>query len=148
MKSKHKNIVILIMAVVIVIGGVFFASELSERTPSEFKSEAIDKYNELYNGEEPALVYIGKTGCGYCEAYTPIVDEVTKAENIDYYYIDLAKLTNKEANLLYASSEVFSSEEFGTPTLMIVGGGKTITYQIGYQEKDALIAFLTNAGII
>ncbi len=147
MKSKQKNIIIIVLSLIVILGGVFVASELSNRTPVEFHSEVIDKYMELYNGEKPSIVYIAQTGCGACEAFTPVMEEVATKKKLDYYYIDLVTLSRKESQKLYATSEAFSDPQFGTPTLIIVGGGKSIVYNIGYLEKADLISFLKTAGI-
>ena len=144
---KKETIITLIVAVIVLIG-TFFLSSIYDKKKEKISNEILTKYNELYNSEDLSIIYIGRDGCGFCENYTPIIKEVTKENELTYYYVNLSKLTTKDRDRLYSSHELFKDENFGTPTTIIVSNGKVITYHIGYMEKDDLIKFFKEVKVI
>ena len=144
---KKETILTLIVAVIVLIG-TFFLSSIYDKKKEKISNEILTKYNELYNSEDLSIIYIGRDGCGFCENYTPIIKEVTKENELTYYYVNLSKLTTKDRDRLYSSHELFKDENFGTPTTIIVSNGKVITYHIGYMEKDDLIKFFKEVKVI
>lgn len=143
-----KNKIITLVVLIIVLMGAFFISENYRKKNKISSEEIIKKYNTLYNGGNKSIVYIGRTGCGYCEMYSPIIEEAAKENNFEYYYIDLSKLTIEDRTALYNTGDVFKDEKFGTPTTLVVGNGSVNESHIGYMEKEELIKFLKEAKVI
>lgn len=144
---KKEQIVILIIAIIVMIGS-FFASGIYDKKKIKISKGIVDKYNELYNSEELSIIYIGRTGCSFCEKYNPVIKEVTEENKLSYYYVDLSKLTKKDKDNIYNSGEVFKDENFGTPTTIIASKGEIVKSHIGYMEKDDLIKFLQETKVI
>lgn len=144
---KKGQIIVLIIAVIVIIG-TFFASSIYDKKRIKISKEIIDKYNELYNNDELSIIYIGRTGCGYCEKYDPVIKEVVEEYKLSYYYIDLSKLTKSDRESLYNSGEVFKDENFGTPTTIIASNKNILKSHIGYMDKDNLIKFLQETKVI
>ncbi len=144
---KKTQIITLVIAVMVIIG-TFFASSIYDKKKIKISKEIIDKYNELYNNEELSIIYIGRTGCGYCEKYDPIIKEVIEEYKLSYYYIDLSKLTQTDRKNLYETGEVFKDENFGTPTTIIASKKTIIKSHIGYMDKDSLVKFLQETKVI
>lgn len=59
------------------------------------------------NAKEPFLVVIVRDGCGYCEMYEPIVEEVANEYRLPIYYINMTNLNNDEYTALGTSNSYF-----------------------------------------
>lgn len=153
MKDKNKNMLIIILVAVIVIGFTFFASELSDKGAVNVEKGKIvpitlSQYKQLYAKDDSTLVYIGKASCGVCTQFNPIMLAISRDNDMEIKYVDLDTLTDNEFSDLYYSNSFFEEEEWGTPTLLIVGNNKIKNYNIGYTDQKTVEAFLETAGII
>ena len=142
MNEKKKLIIVLTMIVAVfltVIIGQFLSTQ---------KSHSMRKdVDRLYNGDEISIIYIGRTTCGYCQLFTPVIDSFSEKYNFDYHFIDIDKLTN--GDLIKVLNIVgVDTEEFGTPYLVVSQGGKKIIEQNGYIDEAGLFSVLKSAGVI
>ena len=74
--------------------GNYNKEELTEEIEDEYEDYiAIDyeEYNELLEGEDYFFIAIGRTGCGYCDKYKPVLKEVSDHIELPLHYIDIAK---------------------------------------------------------
>lgn len=106
------------------------------------------EYQELKNKNEKNIVMIGRDSCGWCQKYIPILSKIVKDKEIKIYYLDTDKLTNEENTSLNDSDSLFTSEEFGTPTIILVQNNKITNYNIGYLEEKETINWLKEAGVL
>ncbi len=170
--EKGKTIAIIVLALLIVFGGSYYASELkncdksysgsSEPTvktnnetateiPTEEQSELnnidIDKYLSLKEGSEKAIIYIARPTCYYCSQQEPIMKNIVYTYGITVNYLNTDKLTDEGQEKLIKSDDYFS-EGYGTPLTLIVQNNEIVAKKEGLTSKDDLISFFKEHGFI
>ena len=103
-----------------------------------FTEITYSEYEEKMNAKEPFLVVIVRDGCGYCEMYEPIVEEVANEYRLPIYYINMTNLNNDEYTALGTSNSYFKKNQgkWGTPTTLFMYGNSVIDSIPGYVDKD------------
>lgn len=147
--SKQKDIVLVLLAVVLLVVAFVVtgnkAPKVNIELPVALEGEAgfneitYSEYEEKMNEEKPFLVIIIKDGCGYCEAYTPIVKEVAEEYNLPIYYINLTNITEEEYTALSKSNSYLKSQQWGTPTTLLMSGNTVVGSISGYVDKDTFV---------
>lgn len=147
--SKQKDIVLVLLAVVLLVVAFVVtgnkAPKVNIELPVALEGEAgfneitYSEYVEKMNEEKPFLVIIIKDGCGYCEAYTPIVKEVAEEYNLPIYYINLTNITEEEYTALSKSNSYLKSQQWGTPTTLLMSGNTVVGSISGYVDKDTFV---------
>ncbi len=147
--SKQKDIVLVLLAVVLLVVAFVVtgnkAPKVNIELPVALEGEAgfneitYSEYVEKMNEEKPFLVIIIKDGCGYCEAYTPIVKEVAEEYSLPIYYINLTNITEEEYTALSKSNSYLKSQQWGTPTTLLMSGNTVVGSISGYVDKDAFV---------
>ncbi len=105
-------------------------------------------YQSLVEEQKDNLILIARPTCSYCTRYIPILEEIVDEYGITINYFDTDTLSSDENTQFYKSSSLYSSDDFGTPTLIITNNNKIKKYSIGYMEKDATVDWLKENGII
>lgn len=147
--SKQKDIVLVLLAVVLLVVAFVVtgnkAPKVNIELPVALEGEAgfneitYSEYEEKMNEEKSFLVIIIKDGCGYCEAYTPIVKEVAEEYNLPIYYINLTNITEEEYTALSKSNSYLKSQQWGTPTTLLMSGNTVVGSISGYVDKDTFV---------
>lgn len=147
--SKQKDIVLVLLAVVLLVVAFVVtgnkAPKVNIELPVALEGEAgfneitYSEYVEKMNEKKPFLVIIIKDGCGYCEAYTPIVKEVAEEYNLPIYYINLTNITEEEYTALSKSNSYLKSQQWGTPTTLLMSGNTVVGSISGYVDKDTFV---------
>lgn len=99
--------------------------------------EIMKKFNEYYNKKERVVIYYASTTCGWCSLQTPILEVIAKDYDIDYYYIDTAKISNSQRKEV---REKLNIEE-GTPKTIVIENKKVIETADGYKDPKEYIEF-------
>lgn len=108
-----------------------------------------DKYKEIYDSKEKAIIVLGQTGCGACTAFKPVINEIAKEYDLTIYFVNLTDWTKRETYDLMGSLSYFKEREsFGTPLTLILENGDNISEQEGHNSKAATIEFLKKEGFI
>lgn len=142
MNEKKKLIMILTVIIVIVM------TVLIALLVTILKSHSIRKNVEnLYNGSEINILYLGRDNCSYCQLFSPIIESVSKKYQFDYHFVDTNKLTDKDLIKILNTLDV-DINNFGTPYVAIVQNGKKISEQSGYANESDLFMVLQESGII
>lgn len=115
--------------------------------PKTFVTISMDDYVELMK-EDYFVVVIGRTGCGFCSKYQPVMNEIIKSYDIDMYYVDIAYFDEGDYNTLINSSKYLKENEWGTPTTLVFKKGKFVEAFSGYAEKSTIVDFLKSTGVI
>ncbi len=105
-------------------------------------------YQSLVEEQKDNLILIARPTCSYCMQFIPILEEIVDEYGITINYFDTDTLSSEENSQFYESSSLYSSDNFGTPTLIITNNNTIKDYSIGYMEKDATIDWLKDNGII
>lgn len=147
--SKQKDIVLVLLAVVLLVVAFVVTGNKTPKIDIElpvvlegetgFNEITYSEYVEKMNEEKPFLVIIVKDGCGYCEAYTPIVTEVAEEYNLPIYYINLTNITEEEYTALSKSNSYLKSQQWGTPTTLLMSGKTVVGSISGYVDKDTFV---------
>ena len=142
--SKQKDIVLVLLAVVLLVVAFVVtgnkAPKVNIELPVALEGEA--GFNEITYSEyveKTFLLIIIKDGCGYCEAYTPIVKEVAEEYNLPIYYINLTNITEEEYTALSKSNSYLKSQQWGTPTTLLMSGNTVVGSISGYVDKDTFV---------
>lgn len=95
-----------------------------------------NKYLELLNSKDYKVIYVGKTGCSYCQYAEPVYLDIIRTYDITINKIDIAQISQQDYNTLMQSDEVFKSGKWqGTPFFFVTKGGKVIEYVNGYDTS-------------
>lgn len=128
------------------------ASNISSGNTDEYSNLTFidyDKYKEIYDSKEKTIVVLGQTGCGACNAFKPVINEIAKDYNVPIYFVNLTDWTKRETYDLMGSLSYFKEREsFGTPLTLILENGDNIDEQEGHNSKATTIEFFKKHGFI
>lgn len=118
---------------------------------SAFNTITADQIKDLSSGKT-IVVWLGYQSCGYCQAYAPILAEVTKEYGITANYIDVQQLSEEGYNTVTSLSgsgewAEFASTFTGTPFTLIIKNNKVIGGLKGANEASVIKAAFESAGI-
>lgn len=111
-----------------------------------FNEVTIDEYLSLINEDKQNIILIARPTCGYCEKFTPILKQAMDDMNLTINYIDTDKLTQDDWTKFEASLTYLTSEEWGTPLVLIVKNGEVVADNGGYVELSTIKAFFKANG--
>lgn len=151
--SKQKDIILILLVVVLLVVACIVTSTKKEskvdiELPVAVEGEAGTKtisyteYEELMNSNKPFLMIIIQDGCGYCEMYEPVVEEVANELGIPVNYLNLTNLSSEESSKLSKSNSYLKKNQWGTPTTLFMVGDKVVDSIGQYVEKDAFVSFV------
>lgn len=129
----------------------------------------VSKFNEIsasdiakVSKDKTILLYIGRSTCGYCVQYVPILQEVQdKYGKYTTYYLDIAKIydysrgvkLDEDAesimlNLKTSDSQKGVMNNFGsTPMTLVIKNGKVVDSIIGYVDAGTLDSMVVENGL-
>ena len=149
--SKQKDLILILLVVVLLVVALFVTMKKTPKLDIElpitlqgevgFTEITYSEYEEKMNAKEPFLVVIVRDGCGYCEMYEPIVEEVANEYRLPIYYINM---NNDEYTALGTSNSYFKKNQgkWGTPTTLFMYGNSVIDSIPGYVDKDEFVKFV------
>ena len=152
--SKQKDLILILLVVVLLVVALFVTMKKTPKLDIElpitlqgkvgFTEITYSEYEEKMNTKEPFLVVIVRDGCGYCEMYEPIVEEVANEYRLPIYYINMTNLNNDEYTALGTSNSYFKKNQgkWGTPTTLFMYGNSVIDSIPGYVDKDEFVKFV------
>lgn len=150
--SKQKDIILVLLVVVLLVVGLVLTSPKKEKLDIElpvaltgetgFTEITYNQYMEKVNNNELFLVVIVRDGCGYCEMYEPIVEEVANEYKLPLYFINLTNLTDEERDELSSTNKYLKRNKWGTPTTLFMYGENIVDSISGYVEKDDFVSFV------
>ena len=103
-----------------------------------------DEFVDTYNGSELSVVYFGRSTCGYCVQFLPVLQQAQSDYGYKTLYVDIEKVSDstKITNL-----DSFFESYYGlTPTVVLVKDGKVIDSQVGYTDYSTFASFLEDNG--
>lgn len=119
----------------------------TEYDVSMFKEINSGEYADLYKKDELAVTYFGRPTCGYCVQFLPTLQKAQKEYGYKTYYVDIDKVTQEDANKIFALNAQFNDTLGRTPMVTITKAGKLIDIQMGYSDYDTFAKFLTDNGV-
>ena len=148
--SQEKNKTIIFTSILIVIAlvliGILVVGKLQDNgTISSSESKTIMKnFNKYYSSKKKTVIYYASTECGWCSLQTPILETIAKDYDMDYVYIDTAKISKSEKEEIAEKLGI----EAATPTTVIVENKKVIDVASGYKDPKDYIKFFSTNGLI
>lgn len=125
--------------------------ELPEYDVSEFTEVDYSGLKNIMKDKGTHVVYMGRSTCGYCAMFIPIMKEAQSKYDFKTYYFDVTRVFNYENNKvvdedayekLTTYNEFFEKNFLATPMIAIFKDGKYVDGTIGYQDLDTYSAFL------
>lgn len=127
-------------------------SAFKEITASEIETESKGK---------TILLYIGRSTCGYCVQFVPILTEVQNKHDYTTYYLDIAKIYDYQngvvldsasesvmLNLKTSDSQKGIMKNFGsTPMTLVIKNGKVVDSIVGYVDAGTLETLVSSNGL-
>ena len=129
----------------------------------------VSKFNEIsasdiakVSKDKTILLYIGRSTCGYCIQYVPVLQEVQdKYGKYTTYYLDIAKIydysrgvkLDEDAekimlNLKTSDNQKGVMDNFGsTPMTLVIKNNKVVDSIIGYVDAGTLDQLVTSNGL-
>ncbi|MBP3461817.1 MAG: thioredoxin family protein [Bacilli bacterium] len=171
MKNNTENLLkrILVCAYIIIallaINTIIqFVSNVKITSESETETETTEEYDvsmfdtvdtektiNLFDSKDIQVIYIGRSTCGYCVKFLPVLQQAQKEFGYKTKYLDITTVTTEEqqnAILAKDNDEGFLSQNFGsTPMVLLVKDGKIVKGWVGYAEYDEFAKFLIDNGI-
>jgi len=154
---KKTDIALILGVVVVIIISMFAFSNKTPKTETpvtlsdnfgEVRQISYSDYNTMVEDENTFILVVSREGCSYCESFIPIIDEVSKEEQIPVYIVDLATFTEDEATAFTESNSFLKRGDWGTPTTLVLKGTEVIDTLAGYTEKDSLIEFFDETVVV
>jgi len=123
----------------------------------EIKAKDIEKESK----NKTIIIYIGRSTCGYCVKYVPVLKTVQEKFGYTTYYIDIAKIldyTNggvldDEANKTMKNMKTSSSQkdvmnDWGaTPLTLAIKNNQIVDSIWGYTDEETVTQFIKDNGI-
>lgn len=151
--SKQKDTILVLLVLVLLVVGLILTTPKKENIDIElpvalsgevgFNEITYDEYKEKVANNELFLVVIVKDGCGYCQMYEPIVEEVANEYKLPLYYINLTNLSAEDREDLATTNKYLKKNtRWGTPTTLFMYGENIIDSISGYVEKNTFVDFV------
>lgn len=141
--NENKKILVLLSAIVLIIilivAGSFYENKKSREYLSEFHS--------ALNGDDNALVMIGRDNCSWCQLFHPSLDFMHEQYGFDYLYVNTNELTSSGLKLLLKDINV-SEDDFGTPLTIVVKDGEIVDSLNGFTDEEDLLEFLKEYNLV
>ena len=183
--EQKLNIILVLVAIMTVVAVVTMfvvifkdGGSSKKNTTSETKTEEKDetpsyeydvsKFKEISAADieseskgKTILLYIGRSTCGYCVQFVPILQQVQEAHNYTTYYLDIAKIYDYQngvvldskaestmLNLKTNDAQKGVMNNFGsTPMTLVIKNGKVVDSLIGYVDAGTLEDLVTSNGL-
>ena len=156
------TVLIVFLLILLLGGGNASSTGTGESTGTDTQGQSgydTSAFNAIYpediaslSKKKTIVVWIGYQNCGFCQAYAPLLTQVTKEYGITANYIDLTTVTQDQMNIILSlkgegSWENFAASFEGTPFTLIIKNNKVIGGIGGYAEADKIAKAFDNAGI-
>lgn len=155
--SKQRDLILILLAAVLLVMALVLTGSKNkldielpvalEGTPG-FNEVTYTEYEEKLNTEAPFLLIIVNDGCGYCDMYKPIVEEVANEYSLPINYVNLAHLSAEEREAFSTSNSWLKRNQWGTPTTLFMYGNDVVDTIEQYVDKDTFVEFVKENFVI
>ena len=111
----------------------------------------LSEYKKLIKSDEKQVFILATSTCKFCLAEHPVLIDVAKetGAKINYLYLDYMFTSQEEYDEFMSSLKWFEDNtDWGTPTTLIVKNKEVKNYLSGYRDKNEIISYYTENGII
>lgn len=126
------------------------ANESKEYDVSMFTPVTSETLKEETADDELKIVYIGRSTCGFCIQFLPVLQQAQKNYGYKTLYLDITtvKTTEQQDRILELDNEdKFLENNFGsTPMVLLMKNSEIVDTSLGYKEYSEYSAWLENNG--
>jgi predicted bacteriocin transport accessory protein len=148
--KKHITDVLLIAGalILVIIGIVCFKNDQNKE--NYLVELNYDQYVDMINSGEKFTFIVERATCTHCQNFMPVVKKFVNNKEVYVYYIDTDTLDEEEWSGLLESNTFFidNSDDWGTPTTMILNGSEVVDTLVGETTEEEFEAFLVENGIM
>ena len=101
----------------------------------------------MYKKDKTYFVYTGRSTCGYCVAFLPMLQQSISDYDYTLYYLDIDKLSNEDLTKIAELHDDFADTIGGTPMVYAMGKKDVKDINRGYTEYNTYASFLEKNGI-
>ena len=105
-----------------------------------------DWKNDISQGKTVVTV-LGLTTCSHCQEYKPIIKSLSKKYKFNLYFFEVDNYSIEENETLLHTLELTDYDEH-VPFTFIAKNNEYVSGIVGYSNKDGIIEYLKNNGII
>ena len=109
--------------------------------------ETISKFDEAYSADKYTFIELARDGCTYCIKQEPILEDLQKNYGLEYLYIDTRVINDSQLKYILEKIKV-DYDDFGTPTMAVIGKNGVSESIIGYKNEDYLANILNKYELI
>ena len=122
-------------------------TNLEEYDVSDFETLTTSELDSKLKDGGTQVVYIGRSTCGYCVKFLPILKEAQKDLDYKTIYVNLEEVSESDAKTL-TGYDSYVEENLGyTPMVLVFRDGEFVKGTVGYTDLDTFKSFLKEAGI-
>lgn len=123
---------------------------------SSFKAVTHKEFIEDIKSEDYTVVYVGRSTCGYCAKFLPMMKQGQEEFGFKTLYYDITQvidfaastIIDQEAHDEIVAIDDFFSENFGaTPMVAVFKDGKYVNGTVGYTDYATYAKFLEDSGL-
>ena len=147
---KKKDIILIVaLLVVVVLGCVIMKGEkvkpnytlpLSLTGDAGLKLLSYAEYQEKIDNNEAFVVILSRESCSHCQNFLPVAKKFAEDTKVPMYYVDTDTFSQEDWNT-FSKSNTFlkkNSENWGTPTTIVLAGKEAVYYIEGETTADKL----------
>lgn len=113
------------------------------KTDEEYSNLAritYDQYDCLYNSDQPFVMVLTQSTCGYCEQYLPVINEYAGKNDLPVYVLEIDTMDSEDLqNVLSSLSYFDDNSEWGTPLTLGIKNKKVAKDLGGYTNETTTI---------
>lgn len=119
-------------------------SNTSSKKERNTSTDVLKEFYKEFDSEDLNVIFFARSTCGYCNLEKPILKQIAKDYDIDYYDIDTDKISTTETSEIMSALNI----EGYTPTTVIVKEGNIVATQQGYLDGQDYVDFFSKNGIL
>lgn len=120
--------------------------EISDDEKAPLASMDVQGLKKAISNKQHKFVFLGSEYCGWCNYQKPILQYLVYKYDVEINYLNVGEMTEDEYNTLASLHEDLAS--FGTPTFLVVDGGKITVVDSGARGTKAMETLLKDNGFI
>ncbi len=121
--------------------------QLPEYDVTSFTEVTVDEMFSKVATSGYQVVYIGRSGCGYCRLFLDALKKAQTNFNYKTLYIDLDKVTTEGSTKMKAISDKVSQSFGSTPMVIVYKDGQYKDMWLGYDEYSSFETYLLGLGM-
>lgn len=118
--KKRNNIIYVIAIIIIIVIAFLLINNINNPNSKNLTELTYKDIIKKTNNKESFVLVISRTTCSHCMEYKPKLKKIANDKNIDIYYIDYDKESNKNQEKLFDKFDLDGS----TPITIFIKKGK------------------------